>query len=66
MFLVGGGILVHGVPSLHHLAQAAAAFTPGWLWENLFNAAVGIAAGALIVGAEMLLRRLRGKPAAAH
>ena len=63
MFLVGGGILVHGVPALHHVADAAKAITPGWLWENLFNAAVGIAAGALIVGAVMLLRRLRGKPA---
>ena len=65
MFLVGGGILVHGVPALHHLAEAAKAYPPGWLWENLFNAAVGIGAGAVIVGAVMLLRRLRGKPAVA-
>ncbi|QIL21055.1 DUF808 domain-containing protein [Thermomonas sp. HDW16] len=64
MFLVGGGILVHGVPALHHLAEAAKAIPPGWLWENLFNAAVGIAAGAVIVGVVMLVRRLRGKPAA--
>jgi hypothetical protein len=64
MFLVGGGILVHGVPALHHLAEAAHAIPPGWLWENLFNAAVGIAGGALVVGAVMLVRRLRGKPAA--
>ncbi len=63
MFLVGGGILVHGVPVLHHLAEAAHAMTPGWLWENLFNAAVGIAAGAVIVAVVMLVRRLRGKPA---
>ncbi|HWS77629.1 MAG TPA: DUF808 domain-containing protein [Thermomonas sp.] len=65
MFLVGGGILVHGVPALHHLADAVKAIPPGWLWENLFNAAVGIAAGAVIVAAVMLLRRLRGKPAVA-
>jgi predicted DNA repair protein MutK len=56
------------MPALHHLAEAARAFPPGWLWgtwlwSSLFNAAVGIAAGALIVGAVMLLRRLRGKPA---
>jgi predicted DNA repair protein MutK len=63
MFLVGGGILVHGVPALHPATEAAKALPPGWLWENLFNAAVGIAAGALIVGAVRLLRRLRGKPA---
>ena len=65
MFLVGGGILVHGIPALHHMAEAAHAIPPGWLWENLFNALAGVVAGALVVGAAMLLRRLRGKPAAA-
>ena len=64
MFLVGGGILVHGIPTLHHMAQAIHAVPPGWLWENLFNAVVGIVAGAVIVGVVMLVRRLRGKPAA--
>ena len=68
MFLVGGGILVHGVPALHHLAEATHAIPPGWLWStwlwsSLFNAAVGIVAGALAVGAAMLVRRLRGLPA---
>ncbi len=63
MFLVGGGILVHGVPALHHLADAAHAIPPGWLWENLLNAVAGVLAGVVIVGAVMLLRRLRGLPA---
>ncbi len=63
MFLVGGGILVHGVPALHHLAEAAHAIPPGWLWENLFNAATGIAAGAVVVGVTLLIGRLRGRPA---
>ena len=62
MFLVGGGILVHGVPALHHLAEAAHAIPPGWLWQNLFNALAGVLAGAVLVAATMLLRRLRGKP----
>ena len=65
MFLVGGGILVHGVPALHHLAEAARAVPPGWLWENLFNAAVGIVAGAIIVAVVQGVKRVRGKPAAA-
>ena len=65
MFLVGGGILVHGVPALHHLAEAAHGIPPGWLWENLFNALAGVVAGAVVVGASMLVRRLRGKPAVA-
>ena len=64
MFLVGGGILVHGIPALHHMAEAAHGIPPGWLWENLFNALAGVVAGALVVGAVMLVRRLRGKPAA--
>ena len=65
MFLVGGGILVHGVPALHHLAEKISGFPPGWLWENLFNAAVGIVAGAIIVAVVQGVKRVRGKPAAA-
>ena len=57
MFLVGGGILVHGVPSLHHWVEASGAAVAqgaaGGLWQALavngLNAAVGIAAGALIL-----------------
>ena len=65
MFLVGGGILVHGIPLLHHWAQAAHALPPGWLWENLFNAVAGVVAGALVLGAVTAVIRLRGpRPAA--
>jgi len=64
MFLVGGGILVHGVPALHHAAEAIRAFPPGWLWENLYNAVVGIIAGAVVLGVVTGIARLRGKPAA--
>lgn len=60
MFLVGGGILVHGIPLLHHWAAAAGALSPGWLWENLFNAASGLVAGALLVAAAAALSKLRG------
>lgn len=63
MFLVGGGILVHGLPFLHHWIEKAASFPPAWLWSNLFNAAIGIVAGAIIVAVVMGIRRLRGKPA---
>ena len=43
--------------------MAAHAIPPGWLWQNLFNALAGVLAGAVLVAATMLLRRLRGKPA---
>jgi hypothetical protein len=54
MFLVGGGILVHGLPPLHHLLQAVpGAFS--WLAE----AGVGIAAGALVLAAVLLAQRVK-------
>ncbi len=68
MFLVGGGILVHGVPALHHAITHALAGLPslaGVLAENLANALVGLVAGAVVLAAVMAVARLRGKPAAA-
>ena len=73
MFLVGGGILVHGVPALHHAVQgmgAVAALWPvGALWAvlvpNLLNAGIGIVAGGVVLAGLGLLTRLR-KGAKAH
>lgn len=66
MFLVGGGILVHGLPGahdlLHHLTHGAAA-VPGIgplleaLATPLFNALVGILAGAIILFAVASISR---------
>ena len=64
MFLVGGGILVHGIPALHHAVQAV---VQGQSWlvqvllENGANALVGIVAGALVLCAVMAVQKLRGK-----
>lgn len=60
MFLVGGGILVHGITALHHWIGHYAHGALGWLWSSLFNAAVGIVAGALVLLAVRLFARLRG------
>jgi len=52
MFLVGGGILVHGVPALHHAIAHAVEGQGGFvgiLAEPLANAGVGILAGALVL-----------------
>ena len=65
MFLVGGGILVHGVPLAGHALQAWAAQL-GWmapLVSNLGNALAGMAAGLLVVGVVALGKRF--VPAAA-
>ncbi len=60
MFLVGGGILVHGWPALHHWVESvsAQAWTGGLIGMGL-NAGVGVLAGALVLGAVMLFQRLR-------
>ena len=62
MFLVGGGILVHGVPPLHHaiehlvqpLGAAAQALLP-----TLIDGVLGVIAGALVLAAVMAVQRLR-------
>jgi hypothetical protein len=65
MFLVGGGILVHGVPALQHsvtdLSHLTGMFSS--LTGALLNGAVGLLAGALVVAILMLLQKLRGSPA---
>ncbi|HMS07714.1 MAG TPA: DUF808 family protein, partial [Burkholderiaceae bacterium] len=65
MFLVGGGIVAHGLPFLHPLTQALEAFAGSWNWlmQGLVNGVVGVAIGALALGAWTLVQRLRGKPA---
>ncbi|KQY81891.1 DUF808 domain-containing protein [Pelomonas sp. Root1444] len=64
MFLVGGGILVHGIGPLHH---AIVHLSEGKAWlvaavlENGANALVGVAAGALVLAGVMTVQKLRGK-----
>ncbi len=62
MFLVGGGILVHGLPWLHHAVQgfaAAGGAAASWFLEALGNAAAGLLAGAVVLGAVTAVQRLR-------
>ena len=62
MFLVGGGILTHGVPWLHHAIEdlvADASTVAGALLPLLADALVGMAIGALMLGAVLAVRRLR-------
>lgn len=67
MFLVGGGILVHGVSVLHHWIEEATDEHTGAmdvLLTSLFDAAVGIVAGAVVLVVMTLVQRLRGRQAA--
>jgi predicted DNA repair protein MutK len=65
MFLVGGSILVHGVPALHHAFDEATADAGAWSIPvgMLLNALMGVVAGGILVAAHALVRRARGKPA---
>jgi predicted DNA repair protein MutK len=64
MFLVGGGILTHGIPALHHLIEDLASRAGEWLGvvvPLLMDGVVGVLAGALtllvVTGGQKLLRR---------
>ena len=66
MFLVGGGILVHGVPSFGHAVEGWAAATggvSGTLGSMGVNAGVGLMAGAIVLVVVELVGKLRGKKA---
>ena len=65
MFLVGGSILEHGVPALHHAFEEATADRGAWRIPlgMLFNLLVGVVAGAILVAVYAVVRRARGKPA---
>lgn len=60
MFLVGGGILVHGLAPLHHLREAAVAAsgTMGWLVSAGFDLASGVVLGAVVLGVVGVVRRI--------
>jgi predicted DNA repair protein MutK len=67
MFLVGGGILVHGLPVAHHAVEAvagSAATLPGIggmlgaVTPLLMDGLAGMVAGALVLAGVMLVKRL--------
>ena len=62
MFLVGGGILAHGIPRLHHWTEELdhASGVVGALGPMLANALVGLVAGALIVAVVTAVKKMRG------
>ncbi len=70
MFLVGGGILVHGVPVLHHAIEhttqlaggvPAVGVVLGPASSMLINGLIGLGAGALLVAAMTLIQKLRSR-----
>lgn len=66
MFLVGGGIMVHGFAPLHHAIQALVASVAGagamvqGLVSILGDAVAGVVTGALVLLAVMAVQKVRG------
>ncbi|MEX3021607.1 DUF808 family protein [Kluyvera sp. STS39-E] len=62
MFLVGGGIVVHGVGPVHHAIEAFAAEQASWvalLLPTLANLVLGFAIGAVVLGVVKGVSHLR-------
>ena len=64
MFLVGGGILVHGIAPLHHAVDAwtQAAGGLGWAVEPLVGGLAGIVAGAIVLAIVSVGKKLFARP----
>ncbi|WP_433640979.1 DUF808 family protein [Kluyvera georgiana] len=66
MFLVGGGIVVHGVAPLHHAIEGFAGQQAAWLamvLPTLANLVLGFMIGAVVLAGVNLIASLRKKPA---
>lgn len=64
MFLVGGGILTHGVPAVHHAIENvahAAGSAIGWLVPLVGDALVGILAGAVVLVVVSMVKKMFGR-----
>jgi uncharacterized protein len=68
MFLVGGGIVTHGIPPLHHaiqhLAQSAGVFAP--VISLLLDGLCGLVSGVIVLVLFSSIQKLRGKTASAQ
>ncbi len=63
MFLVGGGILTHGIKPLHHVLEQWTAQVSGWMQpiaSALLDGVVGLIAGAVVLGVVVAVKRMMG------
>ena len=66
MFLVGGGILTHGVPAIHQGVETISHGMAAWLQTVVslsVDAVTGLLVGALVLGGVTLTKRILKKPA---
>lgn len=60
MFMVGGGIVTHSIPVIHHWIEHAATATEpvGWLTSSVLNGVAGVVIGALVLAVVSLIGKL--------
>ncbi|UYU30645.1 DUF808 domain-containing protein [Siccibacter colletis] len=66
MFLVGGGIVVHGIAPLHHAIEHFSHSLGGFaalVLPTLLNLVLGFIIGSIVLLAVKMISRMRGKPA---
>ncbi len=66
MFLVGGGIIVHNIPAIHHLVEPIIMDFRGHSFASavlpvLLNGLIGFVAGLIVVGFWTVIEKIRGK-----
>ncbi|WP_368085558.1 DUF808 domain-containing protein [Vibrio splendidus] len=66
MFLVGGGIVVHNVPAIHHLIEPIIMDFSGHsiataVLPTLLNGVIGVLAGLIVVAVWTVIGKIRGK-----
>ena len=75
MFMVGGGIIAHALPALHHFSEGIAHSVEGVpaiggvlaaIAPTVVDALVGVLVGAAVLLVVTLVQRMRGKKAVAH
>ena len=68
MFLVGGGILVHGIGFLHHGVEDIAHLTGVFetITTTLLNGLVGLIIGVIVVAIITVIGKIRGGKSVAH
>ena len=63
MFLVGGGILTHGIPAIHHWIESVSAGQNGFVAGLISlgaDAVTGVVAGAVVLAMVVLFKKVRG------
>lgn len=60
MFMVGGGIVTHSIPPVHHAIEHAALATEpmGWLTSSVLNGVAGVVIGALVLAVVMAAAKI--------